>query len=162
MLRVSKCRNFVTSIFICYIIQREKWGLIFFFFLPCDINKNELNFILRFETCPNPNQLYTTSFHFSPFFFLYSFIFKQKKEVEVKKNNPLIPPEQFFFSFFFFLLCYFSHFLLLLLLFIIYFIFKTQHSFYTYFSSSILCLSFALKGFSFFKWIGWFFLGANI
>lgn len=80
----------------------RKMRVDFFFFLPCDINKNELNFILRFETCPNPNQLYTTSFHFSPFFFLYSFIFKQKKEVEEKKNNPLIPPEQFFFSFFFY------------------------------------------------------------
>lgn len=138
MLRVSKCRNFVTSIFICYIIQRKKWGLISFFFPPCEINKNELNFILRFETCPNPNQLYTTSFHFF-FPFLYYFIFKQKKEVEEKKKQP---PHSTWTVFF--LLCYFSHFLLLLLLFIIYFIFKTPtlilHIFFQLYIMSIFCL----------------------
>lgn len=141
MLRVSKCRNFVTSIFICYIIQRKKWGLIFF--APCDINKNELNFILRFETCPNPNQLYTTSFTFFLSFFLY-FIFKQKKDVEEKKNNPHSTWTVFLF-------CYFSHFLLLLLLFIIYFILKLiPHIFYQLYIS-------CLEGFFVFQmdWVVW-------
>lgn len=149
MLRVSKCRNFVTSIFICYIIQRKKWGLIsFFFFQPCEIR---MSWILYCDLKRVPIPTNYTRHLFIFFFFFYIILFLNRRREE--KQPPHSTWTVFFFSAIFLIFCCcfcclssisFS---------------KTQHSFYTYFSSSILCLSFALKGFSFFKWIGLFLWG---